>query len=323
MLGPDGHRQPFYTNCTQCHQQSPWHGPDLPTRGSLSLLDKQEDTSTHTREISLTVTGGTYDTAATDLRRYRAAPASLVGLGSRRPRIPTRQPGPRRSGVRRHPGPHQRRAGAPDPAERYSQWDVRFGWWAMWHSGSPAKVGEYQDLNPSPFWDVDGFSSNGTRTLDVTATGTDQETTLGKLYYYQPGVTAKVDYERFLHQLDHDPLNNMAPTSASQASPATTNPKIIKQDLGVGQDYAVRVQELKASFKGIVADDNVKVRLDVWGMEKDGTRQVNARGHVLHARTGHASRPTILPVQHVRRRPGATFSASRSRSTGPPRKSSR
>ena len=37
----------------------------------------------------------------------------------------------------------------------------------------------------------------------------------------------------------------------------------------------MRVQELKGSFKGTV-NDNLKVRLDVWGMEKDGTRQANA-----------------------------------------------
>ena len=63
----------------------------------------------------------------------------------------------------------------------------RFGGWAFWHSGSPAKVGEYQDLRPSPFFDVDGFSSDGTRTLGITATGTDQETTLGRLYYLPAG----------------------------------------------------------------------------------------------------------------------------------------
>ncbi len=84
--------------------------------------------------------------------------------------------------------------------ERCSDWDVRFGWWGMSHTGSAAKVGEYQDLSSSPFFDVDGFSSNGTRTLAVTATGSDQDTDSGKLYYYQPGVTAKVDYERFLHR---------------------------------------------------------------------------------------------------------------------------
>jgi hypothetical protein len=162
-------------------------------------------------------------------------------------------------------------------SERYLQDDVRFGWWAMWHTGSPAKVGEYQSLEPSPFWDVDSIFSNGTNTLDFTATGTDQDTTTGRLYYYRPGLSAKVDYERFLHRLDHDPLSNIAPTSDSQASPAATNPKFIQQDLGAGQDYAVRVQELKASFKGDICS-NVKARLDVWGMQKDGTRQVNAVG---------------------------------------------
>ncbi len=184
--------------------------------------------------------------------------------------------------------------------ERDSQWDARFGWWAMSHSGSPAKVGEYQDLNSSPFWDVDGFSSDGTKTLGVTATGTDQETTVGKLYYYQPGLSAKVDYDRFPHQLDHDPLSNIAPTSDSQASPSTTNPKFIEQDLGAGQDYAVRVQEVKASFKGVISD-NLKVRLDVWGMEKDGIRQVNGVGMCY-------SQTATLPPDHP---PINTFTGSR------------
>ena len=187
--------------------------------------------------------------------------------------------------------------------ERYQQDDVRFGWWMMSHSGSPAKVGEYQSLAPSPFWDADAISSDGTKTLDFTATGDDQDTTTGKLYYYQPGVSAKVDYERFLHQLDHDPLSNMAPTSASQATPPTTNPKIIQQDLGTGQDYAVRVQELKASFKADLSH-NVKARLDIWGMEKDGTRQVNAVG-MCYSQT--ATNPPIPPGHP----PVNTFTGSR------------
>ncbi len=184
--------------------------------------------------------------------------------------------------------------------ERYQQDDVRFGWWTMWHSGSPDKVGEYQSLNSSPFWDADTISSNGKQTLDFTATGNDQDTDTGHLYYYQPGVSAKVDYERFLHELDHDPLSNMAPTSASQAVPATTDPKIIQQDLGAGQDYAVRVQELKASFKGDISN-NLKARLDIWGMQKDGTRQVNAVG-MCYGQTA------TLPPDHP---PVNTFTGSR------------
>ena len=222
-------------------------------------------------------TGGTYDTAATHLRRYDAALAGLVELGSRRPGIPIGQPLPPPTQVFGDiAGTHQRRARAGRPSrERYSQWDARFGWWAMWHSGSAAKVGEYQDLNSSPFWDVDGFSSDGTRTSAVTATGSDQETTQGKVYYYQPGVTAKVDYQRYLHRARSRSAEQHAQPQPTQQR-ASPNPKVIKDDLGAGQDYAVRVQELKTSVKGLFCDDNVKVRLDVWGLKKEGVRQANA-----------------------------------------------
>lgn len=160
--------------------------------------------------------------------------------------------------------------------ERYSEWDSRFGWWAFWHTGSPSKVGEYQSLKPSPFWDIDGFASNGDRTLGITATGNDNETTTGNLYFYRPGVSAYVDYDRYLHRRDHDPLNNFADlNTALPNNPGGNDPLVMKQDLNVDQDYAVRVQELKGSIKGIFADDNIKVRLDIWGMKKEGTRQTN------------------------------------------------
>jgi hypothetical protein len=190
------------------------------------------------------------------------------------------------------------------PAARFSQYDVRFGWWALWNNGSPAKTGEYQDLNPSPFWDFDGLSSNGTQTLGITATGNDQETTLGKLYYFQPGLTAKVDYDRFLHRLDHDPLDNMGNPRDTYFDPATkllpkpnsADPKIIKEDINVGQDYAVRVQELKASFKTNISD-NLKARLDVWGLQKEGARQVNAVGKCYANTAGNGV--TNLPPDHL------------------------
>ena len=173
-----------------------------------------------------------------------------------------------------------------DPAllslpSRDSQWDARFGWWGMWTHGSQAKTGEYQDMNSSPFFDIDGLASDGNRTLGLTITGNDNDTDQGDLYYYQNGFSAKIDYERFLHQLDHDPLNNIPGPNAPLVSPPPPlpanpkDPKIIKQDLNVGQDYALRVQELNASFKKQLTDD-LQVRLDVWGQEKDGTRQVNA-----------------------------------------------
>ena len=163
----------------------------------------------------------------------------------------------------------------------YSAYDARFGWWAMWNKGSPAKTGEYQDLNPSPFWDFDGLSSDGRQTLNVYGTGTDDETSKAGLTYYRGNTRVNVDYDRFIHQLDHDPLNNIPDVTDPDVHPSLgfpngkVDPKIIKQDLNLGQDYAVRVQELKASFKGDLTD-NIRARLDVWGMQKDGTRQVNA-----------------------------------------------
>ncbi len=165
-------------------------------------------------------------------------------------------------------------------ADAISEWDARFGWWSKWNSGSPEKVGQYEDLASGPFLNVDGLISDGCRTLDLTATESDNVTDKVNAYYYGPGLSATFDYDSFIHQLDHDPINNMASVSSlpNPALPGATNPFIVKQDLNAGDDYAMRVEEFKGSFKGAVCDDNIRIRLDVWGMEKDGTRQVNAVG---------------------------------------------
>ena len=101
-----------------------------------------------------------------------------------------------------------------------------------WSTGSPDKTGEYQDLtHSSPFWDVDGMSSDGIRTFAITATGTDQETNKANAYYYQPGLSAKVDYDRFIHQLITIRSTTWA-TSTTLPLAADTPHLIIKQDLG-------------------------------------------------------------------------------------------
>jgi hypothetical protein len=195
-----------------------------------------------------------------------------------------------------------------DPAllsqpSRYSEWDTRFGWWIMWTHGSQVKTGQYQDMGSSPFFDVDGLSSDGNKTVGVTVTGTDSESTQGKLYYYKQGLTAKIDYERFPHQLNHDPLNNIpgpdAPTFPPPPPlPATPpDPKIIKQDLNIGQNYVLRVQQLNASFKKDLNDD-LQVRLDVWGLKKDGTRQVNAIAMCYTNSSGYGVANNLLPPDH-------------------------
>lgn len=160
-----------------------------------------------------------------------------------------------------------------DESSGFSAYAARFGWWGVVNNGSPAKTGEYQDVKSSPFWDIDGLSSNGTRTLNLTLTGNDQETNQGKLYFYKPGLSANVDYERFIHRFDHDPINNIPNSNSFADNPI--DPKFVKQDLNVGDDHVVRVQELNASFRKNISD-NLKVRLDVWGLQKDGSRQVSA-----------------------------------------------
>ncbi len=179
---------------------------------------------------------------------------------------------------------------------RYSEWDTRFGWWIMWTHGSQVKTGEYQDMGSSPFFDVDGLASDGDRTLGLTVTGTDSESTQGNLYYYKQGLTARIEYERFPHQLNHDPLNNIPGPEAAQVSPPI-DPKIIKQDLNVGQNYVLRVQELNASFKKDINED-LQVRLDVWGLKKDGTRQVNAVAMCYANEPGFGVANNLLPPDH-------------------------
>ena len=82
---------------------------------------------------------------------------------------------------------------------------VRAGWWAVAHQGSVTKVGEYQGLKSSPFWDLDLLKSDGVRTLDLFGTGLDNESTQAGLYYFTPDFTTNLRYQRFLHRLDMIP----------------------------------------------------------------------------------------------------------------------
>jgi len=150
---------------------------------------------------------------------------------------------------------------------------LRFGWWFVEHDGSLVKTGEFQDLRNSPFWDIDTLRSDGTRTLDFTATGTDNEGTQARAYYFGPRATAKIDYERFLRRLDRDPLNNFDP-----AIPQGPTPVLSRTINDAGQDYAIRVQEFNGRFKGDI-NDNLKWRLNTWGIKREGERQATALGH--------------------------------------------
>ncbi|MBI1900708.1 MAG: hypothetical protein HYS13_06315 [Planctomycetia bacterium] len=155
---------------------------------------------------------------------------------------------------------------------------VRFGWWGVSTQGPPTRIGEFQDLKSSPFFDVDAISSDGVRTWDISLTGLDNEANDARVFYYGPGLTAKVNYERFLRRWDHDPLvgfdlnGPVAPTLADN---------VVTRDTNVGEDYAIRVQQLDARFQGQLTD-RVKWRLNVWGLKKSGERQANATAHCFN-----------------------------------------
>lgn len=154
---------------------------------------------------------------------------------------------------------------------------LRGGWWGIQTDGSRTKTGEYQSLQSSEFWDVDGLVTDGRKTLNFAVTGLDSEATDVRARYFGPRVSANVEYQRYLRRLDHDPLAGM--TDFQQQPPGGT--PIIKEDLNAGEDYAIRVQELKTNFKGNLTK-NLRWRLGIWGMRKKGERQVNAMGHCFN-----------------------------------------
>jgi len=151
---------------------------------------------------------------------------------------------------------------------------LRFGWWGIDTDGDLNKVGEYQDLQSSPFFDVDTLHSDGIRTIDLSATGLEKEGYQANMEYAGPWRRAGLDFQRYLHQLDHDPLTNMGGLLSGE--------EIIGQDLNVGEDYAIRVEDLKTSFKGKLGE-HIKLRLNFRFLHKSGERQANSVKHCMGA----------------------------------------
>lgn len=157
---------------------------------------------------------------------------------------------------------------------------LRFGYWAIANNGSLQKTGEYQDLHSHPFWDVDTIMSDGCRTWDIVLSGLDQEANDARIHYYGPEGKAKIDFQRFIHRLDHDPIQgfDLAP---GQVPPATPAANVIADDLNVGEDYAIRIEELDSKFQGKITKD-INWKMNVWSMRKFGERQQNATAHCFN-----------------------------------------
>jgi hypothetical protein len=151
----------------------------------------------------------------------------------------------------------------------------RFGWWTTSRSGSSTEVGEWQGLGASPFWDLDGLYTDSVRTYNFTATGLDNETSQGNLEFYGPLFRGKIEVLRFLHRLDHDDIDNIADRPLP-VPPGFSG--IFKTDLNAGEDYALRVEQLKSHITTDLTD-HVKLRVDVFAQRKFGERQANAVAH--------------------------------------------
>ena len=238
-----------------------------------------------------------------------------------------------------------------DDSDPVRDFIARAGGWGVHQTGSPTKVDEYQSPNSSPFWNVDGIMSDGNRTVDLTATGSDNDDQMAHVHFYGgPRLEADVDWEQFPHQLDsHDYAgwnylgqNNTAgpvfKTTGGLHNSGPGNPQnpenvvlFTDNNLSPGQDFAIRVQEFKAKFQGHLTD-NLLWKVDVFGIDKEGDRQANVFQHCSAAaratrsdpcrrRCPWAGRPSPPPT---RTSPASvTSSASPSTSTGRPRKSTR
>jgi hypothetical protein len=157
---------------------------------------------------------------------------------------------------------------------------ARFGWWAVGSDGSQQKTGEFQDLSSSPFWDVDAIYSDGVRTWDIVLSGLDQEANDAHVQYYNRHFKATFDFQRYLRRLDHDPVVGLD-LAPGQAPPPTPEGNVIVDDLNIGEDYAIRIEELEAQAKGKLMD-HVTWRMNVWGLRKFGERQSTSTSHCFN-----------------------------------------
>jgi hypothetical protein len=186
---------------------------------------------------------------------------------------------------------------------------ARAGAWGVHSTGSQTQTGKYQNLDSSPESDFSGIWSNGERTLDFELQTNDNETQNGRVHYYGPHVEADLNFEQFQNQLSEHNFagfnfngqnNTPGPSYAVGAgNPQTPKNTVIFTDnnLSPGLDSAITIQEFKANFKGNITE-NLKWRLNVFGIDKEGVRQVSEFQH-CSAAAGNGSGPNLptpLPV---------------------------
>ena len=176
----------------------------------------------------------------------------------------------------------------------------------------------------SPFYDVDGLTSDGTRTANFWISGPESEANMAGLEYYNgPGLSFDMDYRRFLHRLGVKPIGGpvvpggTAPLRTCRRKAASTirhgrhsparatsmfgsnyppgNSGVVGSDLvNAGDDYAIRVQQFDAEVKGNI-NENLSWQIGFWGMKKEGTRQANTQQHCSQRSTPAPASGSHLP----------------------------
>jgi hypothetical protein len=157
---------------------------------------------------------------------------------------------------------------------------VRMGVWGVQTRGSLTGVGEYFGLDPvSPFYDIDGLFTNGVQTFDFSLTGPENEANAARAKFYGPLLNADVEWDRFIHRLGHDPLSGWRLSPTPPGVPANNNNNAYwGEDQNIGEDNAIRVQTVDANFDGNLTE-NLKWKMNVWGISKKGQRQANGFAH--------------------------------------------
>ncbi|MCA9265613.1 MAG: hypothetical protein KDA60_17250, partial [Planctomycetales bacterium] len=171
------------------------------------------------------------------------------------------------------------------PLPMYSIFAARTGAWIANGTGSPTQVGEFQSLQSSWFANADGLLSDGLRTWDFQASILDRDASSFRSRIYGPTFSGRFEHERYLRRLDSDPLD--AFVDFDQQPPGALPPgsqafRDMKEDLNVGEDFAIRVEELNSSMRGKLTS-HVDWRLNVWSMRKHGERQSIAMAHCFTA----------------------------------------
>jgi hypothetical protein len=149
---------------------------------------------------------------------------------------------------------------------------ARLGWWFGGTGGSPTMVGEYQGLTPSPFVDLDGIGSDGRTTVDFWGSVLNSGASDFRGYLYRDGFRADARFEEFPHRFPFEPIIGGPVEGANQ---------VVEENLSVGEDYAVRVQQLNASFRGPLAK-NLTWKVKVFAFHKFGDRQANSMAHCFN-----------------------------------------